>query len=120
MWKRISICVLALLAAEQVMAHDWYPMECCSGLDCAVVTEVFHANSGQLAPTALPPERGQDLFGKIGPMFVTTKIGTVEVPDAFPRRRSLDGQWHACMRTKYENGKFAGFRLICLFEPDPA
>jgi hypothetical protein len=46
-------------------------------------------------------------------MVVTTKHGTVVVPENFPRRPSKDGQWHPCVR-----GTMAGkLNLICLFEP---
>jgi hypothetical protein len=53
-------------------AHDWYPMECCHGMDCAIVdkVEVLTPVSAN-APLA---------------MVAITKYGSVEVPLNFPRR----------------------------------
>ncbi len=98
-----------LVAATPAVAHDWYPIECCHALDCAVVEKVemtpapgFSGLIGQPAYAAA-----------IGEMVVTTKFGTVVVPANFPRRLSKDGQMHACMRKTGEGN----MRLLCIFMP---
>jgi hypothetical protein len=83
-------------------AHDWYPMECCHGYDCA---EVERATYGR------PP----DIDNELPMLTVTTKHGTALVPANFPRRESLDGKMHACMRRDQ-----GSMRLICLFVPPPS
>ena len=102
----------ALLAvATPVLAHDWYPLECCHGMDCAAVERVelmptptaSEAGGMSLVPGSLPP----------GAMAVTTKHGTAIVPANFPRRESKDHRMHACMRP----GEGGRMRLICLFMP---
>jgi hypothetical protein len=94
-----------LLAATSAAAHDWYPIECCSGMDCAPVEKVEFMevqSAGIMGSATLP-----------GTMMVTTKHGSVMVPANFPRRESKDHRMHACMRP------MAGgtLRLICLFIP---
>jgi hypothetical protein len=74
-------------------AHEWYPVECCGGKDCA---EVEHD-------------------GTLPILAVTTALGTALVPSNFPRRESRDGKMHACMRPG--EGEM---RLICLFVPPPS
>src|SRR5436190_9287262 len=44
-----GIAALSLPAAS----HDWYPMECCSGTDCAVVEQVTYGH-GLATDPALP------------------------------------------------------------------
>jgi hypothetical protein len=84
------------------LSHDWYPMDCCSGTDCAVVEHATYAH-GLVTDTALPI------------LTVTTKYGTVAVPPNFPRRESKDGEMHACIRPIRDVMK-----LICLFVPPPS
>jgi hypothetical protein len=83
-------------------AHDWYPIECCSGTDCA---EVEHATYDRVS--------GSD--NKLPILAVTTKHGTALVPENFPHRESKDGKMHACMRPGPGD-----MRLICLFMPPPS
>ena len=83
-------------------AHEWYPVECCGGNDCA---EVEHATYDRT--------RGAD--GTLPILAVTTALGTALVPSNFPRRESRDGKMHACMRPG--EGEM---RLICLFLPPPS
>jgi hypothetical protein len=67
---------LAGIAALSLpVSHDWYPMECCSGTDCAVVEYVTSAYRLATDP-ALPI------------LTVTTKHGTAAVPPDFPRKES--------------------------------
>jgi len=95
-----------LLAATTAAAHDWYPMECCSGMDCAPVekVEILPLQSAGImgSSSALP-----------GNMLITTKHGSVIVPANFPRRESKDNQMHACIRASAGGNA----RLICLFMP---
>ena len=95
---------LAGIAALSLPAvsHDWYPMECCSGTDCAVVEQVTYAH-GLATDPALP------IF------TVTTKHGTAAVPPDFPRKESKDGEMHAYIRPIGNATK-----LICLFVPPPS
>ena len=87
---------------HSVLAHDWYPMECCHGLDCAPVdkVEVLTPISANAPPT----------------MVITTKFGSVMVPPDFPRRESLDNRMHACMR----KGATGRIHLLCIFLPPPS
>jgi hypothetical protein len=94
--------MLAGMSAFRSASHDWYPMECCSGTDCAVVERVTYASSAN-AESDLPI------------LVVTTKHGTAPVPPNFPRRPSKDGEMHACIRSVQDTMK-----LICLFVPPPS
>ena len=104
-WLLAALLALATPAA----AHDWYPLECCHGLDCAVVEKV----------EILPGPSVASAFGPVdasiagSSMIVTTKHGSALVPANFPRRESKDHRMHACMRPT-ENGTM---RLLCLFLP---
>jgi len=106
-WRQSPRALLVITAALQfwispARSHDWYPMECCYGYDCAEVERATYDRS---------PDTGTDL-----PLLtVTTKHGTALVPANFPRRESLDGKMHACMRP--DRGSM---RLICLFVPPPS
>lgn len=91
-----------LLGIYDGSAHEWYPVECCGGNDCA---EVEHATYDRA--------RGTD--GTLPILAVTTALGTALVPSNFPRRESGDGKMHACMRPG--EGEM---RLICLFLPPPS
>jgi hypothetical protein len=94
-----------LLVATAAVAHDWYPIECCSGMDCAPVekVEIMPVQSaGIMGSTTLP-----------GTMMITTKHGSVIVPANFPRRESKDNRMHACIRASGSGN----LRLICLFLP---
>ena len=94
-----------LLTATTAAAHDWYPVECCSGMDCAPVekVEIISLQSAGIMGSAPLP----------GSMLITTKHGSVIVPANFPRRESKDNQMHACIRPSTGGTP----RLICLFLP---
>ena len=94
-----------LLSSTAAAAHDWYPIECCSGMDCAPVekVEIISLQSAGIMGSAPLP----------GSMLITTKHGTVIVPANFPRRESKDNQMHACIRPSTGGTP----RLICLFLP---
>jgi hypothetical protein len=90
--------LLILSAYSAAIAHDWYPMECCHGLDCAPVDAVEF-----LEPATT---------SGIAAMVVTTRYGRVVVPSDFPRRESKDNRIHACMRQGTTRA-----HLLCLFAP---
>ena len=105
---RLRAVLAALLAASfpsPSAPHDWYPIECCSGMDCAPVDKV-EIISGQHAIASMfaPPANASVPSS----MVVTTKHGTVVVPQNFKMRESPDGQAHACI---------VKGRLVCLFMP---
>lgn len=98
-----TIYLLAALAlAAPATGHSFYAMECCSGQDCAPVDKVEVVAGatffGGQPMSAVPPSV----------MIVTTRHGTVVVPQNFKTRESPDGQMHACIH----NGK-----LLCLYLP---
>jgi len=74
-------------------AHDWYPIECCSGYDCAPVVQA-------------ELQQGDTLV-------VTSKHGTGIVPASMTRRESKDHKMHVCMRP-VRDGEM---RVICVFLP---
>ena len=94
-----------LVAGTPAMAHDWYPLECCHGMDCAPVEKV------EFVPTPASTT-GTGALTVPSLMMVTTKHGSVLVPATFPRRESKDNRMHACMRPSD-----GGMRLLCLFIP---
>lgn len=112
----IAAAILASCDAvvTRLLAHDWYPTECCGGWDCAPITS-FDAISdpGNVVTDSLTPNLKTQILG----FTVTTIHGTVVVPQNFPRQRSKDGRWHACykMPSRFSPGKPT---LRCLFEPD--
>ncbi|MGE0852445.1 MAG: hypothetical protein AB7O44_22940 [Hyphomicrobiaceae bacterium] len=105
-------CLLAALLAiaTPAAAHDWYPMECCSSLDCAPVEKVEMLPGPSIANMLSTPAHA----APIGGMLVTTKHGSVVVPADFPRRESKDHRMHACIRPAPGG---TGMRLLCIFFP---
>lgn len=94
----VAIVLAVWLRPREAKAHDWYPMECCHSMDCAVVTGTASVVlTGELLPS----------------LVVTSKYGTVVVPRNHPWRESKDGQMHVCMRPS-ETG---AMRLLCIFAP---
>ena len=85
-------------------AHDWYPMECCSMMDCATVEEVAYLPGEALLPT----------------MVVRTRHGVAVIPPTLPRRESKDNKMHACMRPARDiHGELIPGKMqaICVFMP---
>jgi hypothetical protein len=109
MSKKWIMAVLLAAASTPAAAHDWYPLECCHALDCAVVEKV------QMTPVpGITGLLGSPAYASTpGEMLVTTKHGSVVVPGNFPRRQSKDSQMHACMRRTSDGG----MRLLCIFLP---
>jgi len=107
---RAILLTAALLVAPAAQAHEdgamHYPPECCHNMDCAPVDKV------EVVPAMKYAGLG---FQSKAPSItvITTKHGTVAVPDDFQRRRSEDGRMHACIRA----GAMGQPRLVCFFEP---
>ena len=97
-----------LAAATPAAAHDWYPIECCHGMDCAPVEKVEIIPGPGMASLLSAPAQAS-----LGEMLVTTKHGSVVVPANFPRRESKVHRMHVCMRP----GQNGSMRLICIFLP---
>jgi hypothetical protein len=87
---------LTLIMPAPAGAHDWYPIECCSGYDCAPVDQA-------------ELQEGDTLV-------VTSKHGTGIVPAAMTRRESKDHRMHVCMRKSWDGQ----MRVICVFLPPPS
>lgn len=106
-------CLLAalLMVATPAAAHDWYPIECCSSMDCAPVEKVEILSPPAMASMFSAP--AQAAPATPGAMIVTTKHGSVVVPASAQRRESRDHRMHACMRPA-DGGTM---RLICIFMP---
>jgi len=92
---RTILFLFSLTLATPAVAHDWYPIECCHGMDCA------------------PVERAELQEGST--LVVTSKHGTGVVPASLPRRESKDHNMHVCMRPT-GGGQM---RIICVFLPPP-
>jgi hypothetical protein len=72
--------------------HDWYPLECCSGQDCAPADAVVRREDGSFLVTA----RGM----------------SVVIPaDYSAWRKSPDERIHVCIRRLRSGGEY----LICAF-----
>lgn len=91
---------------DQSDPNHWYPLECCHGMDCAPADYVG-------APRTNVSDDGVPRLISPG-LEISSKHGSVFVPDGFPRRRSKDSSVHVCMRP---NGQ-GGMRLLCVFFPD--
>jgi hypothetical protein len=107
--SRYWIFAALLALVTPAAAHDWYPIECCSGMDCAPVDKVEIVPGPQFSGMLSTPAYA----AAPSAMLVTTKQGSVIVPANFPRRESKDNRMHACMRP----GDGGTMRLICIFIP---
>ncbi len=88
--------LLVLMIPAPAGAHDWYPIECCSGIDCAPVDQAERREGDTL--------------------IVTSKHGTGIVPSSLTRRESKDNKMHVCMRRSWDGQ----MRVICVFLPPPS
>jgi hypothetical protein len=92
---RKLLFLIALTACAPSSAHEWYPMDCCGGLDCGPILNItMYPNGNRL---------------------ITIKNGsgvekTAVFPKNFPIRLSPDGKEHACIG--YAN------LPICLYSND--
>jgi hypothetical protein len=90
----LGLAVLpTLIFSAPAGAHDWYPIECCSGYDCAPVDQAELREGDTLV--------------------VTSKHGTGIVPASMTRRESKDHRMHVCMRKSWDGQ----MRVICVFLP---
>ena len=96
----LAVVVGAVLAGPpfEASSHSWYPGECCREIDCAPVVEV-----AKVVPAG----------GGAAQLHVTSKHGTVLVPEGFPVRESMDGRMHVCMGFD----PFGTKDVLCLFMP---
>ena len=106
------ILVIGLfLVQNEAEAHEWYPAECCSGLDCSKVVQAVPVSKTVTLPG--PSAHATTMLG----MEVTDARGqSVFVPANFPKRESKDNSMHVCVRPipAVQGG---GMRLICIFMP---
>ena len=66
MFLRLGTALLFVAVAAPAGAHEWYPIECCSGYDCAAVEQTKISDGAEL--------------------IVTSKHGTGVVPEPINRR----------------------------------
>ena len=93
---RLKLLLFAMFIGSistAAVAHDWYPMECCHGMDCAPVDRVDKTEPGG--------------------MTVTSRHGTAVIPESMPRRESRDQRMHVCMQPS----RLGRMRVICVFVP---
>jgi len=87
----VLLAMFGLLSAD-ARAHDWYPLECCSGQDCGPADTV---------------ERRPD-----GSYFVTSRGLSAVIPSDYALwRKSPDGRIHVCIRRLRSGGEY----LVCAF-----
>ena len=91
-----------MLAEILLLAHSWYPEECCNQKDCYVVELVRYDN-------------------KPGDPGYIIKDGMVEVfiPKSFPRRNSHDGDYHLCYNQSAYR-LYHDLQVYCFFIPGMA
>lgn len=104
--KLVLAGLLCVIGATNAASHDWYPIECCSGYDCAPVEHVENTGRSVNLPGASAHA------GDVG-WIVTSKHGTGWVPPAMTRRESKDHRMHVCMRKTWDGE----MRVICVFLP---
>jgi len=94
----ISVFLLVFGPVFFADAHSWYPLDCCSGEDCAPVESM-----AWVVPAS----------GGAAQLMVRSKVGTAIVPAGFPVRESQDDHMHVCMQFD----PFGAMEVICLFMP---
>jgi hypothetical protein len=88
----LSAVLAGLMCAPRgAHAHEWYPLECCGGKDCAAADSVIRRGDGSYLVTA----HGMSLV----------------IPDDYYWRPSPDGQVHVCVR--HIGG--IGLMVVCAF-----
>jgi hypothetical protein len=82
----------AAVQAPHVLAHDWYPLECCAERDCAPADTVLRRPDGSY--------------------LVTSRGLSVAIPrDYHNWRQAPDGRLHVCLRQLRSGSVY----LICAF-----
>jgi hypothetical protein len=99
MLKAIVVTALAvgymLMVLGAALAHDWYPIECCSGVDCAPI---------KLSETPREENGGFLLMDGSGRRVAYKDI-----------KPSPDGQWHLCEQ-KWEP-ELKDRKILCVWAP---
>lgn len=96
---KICGAVLAVLIADSALAHSWYPLDCCSGKDCAWISDrLVEITPGGYRVTLRPGDH---------PMVKAPVTHFVEYRKARP---SPDGAYHICLAP-------GGATFLCLFAP---
>lgn len=76
---------------SSVLAHSWYPWECCSDNDCAPIKEIVVLENGDLKITITLKLKGEK--GEVIGSYDTSAV----FPKDFEQRTSKDGETHACI-----------------------
>lgn len=76
-WVLVAAVAIYLVWTTPSAGHSWYPPECCSGIDCAPVSEAIRHEDGTYT--------------------VTTPHGTARTDKTTKMRTSPDGRIHACL-----------------------
>lgn len=88
----LPLALLLAAGAKPVLAHSWYPWECCSGVDCAPIqpATVRETPAGYVITVA---PGGHPMWGKdkSEPLTATVPYGQAKM--------SPDGQWHLCLNS---------------------
>ena len=88
--------LVAYCTPTYVLAHSWYPVECCSGYDCDVAD--------------------QATVNEFGDLVVTDGKRHLVIPDTVPRHRSPDTHVHLCYnRDEVRYGQ--PLEIYCIFLP---
>jgi hypothetical protein len=87
-----AVLASPFIASPVARAHEWYPLECCSGEDCGPADTVVRHEDGSY--------------------LVTARGLSVEIPATYGKwKSSPDGQVHVCIRRLV----FGGSILMCAF-----
>lgn len=86
---RLWLTLIAIVSIGPAQAHDWYPESCCSGIDCAPITD-----------DALAAEPGGWRIKATGELWPYART-----------RTPPDGQAHWCHRQTEDR------QTLCLFVP---
>lgn len=82
-----------------LLAHSWYPEECCQSEHCYQVTWIKDSQEG----TTVKTDDGL----------------VVTVPKTFPRRSSPDGEYHLCFRKGFYR-LYHELQMFCFYVPGEA
>jgi hypothetical protein len=88
----VTVWVGLLPSLPGALAHDWYPLECCSDRDCGPADTVVRRDDGSYLVTS----RG---------------MSTVIPADYAKWRKSPDGRIHVCIRKLRSGAEY----LVCAF-----
>src|SRR5215472_18848301 len=97
------LLLLAALLATPALAHDWYPRECCGGVDCGPATMrtvaggTYRINIGGKSIWVT----GDPFISEVTVTYTAGehagKSETVVVPPNLARRESPDSRMHGCV-----------------------